>query len=102
MVCEAASDLFDAGNEAGRRIARAKMLLNQRNDRVPRLLAEPLVRARIADHRELSARRRDEKDDRNLPALTRTGSRLQLGHRCCVDVAVDMSGDLHRNCCMRR
>ncbi len=61
MMREMTTELFDTGHQTGGRIAVAKMLLHDSGDGVPGALAEPLVRVRVADHRECAARRYDEK-----------------------------------------
>jgi hypothetical protein len=43
MLCEMPADFLDAGNEAGRRIAAAKVILDGRRNRVPHRLTERIV-----------------------------------------------------------
>ena len=69
MLRQMLPHFFDPRDQAGRRIALAKELLDRRGDAVPRLLTEAFVCDRVADDGELPPRRHDEEVDRVVIGL---------------------------------
>jgi len=60
MLCQVAADFLDAGDQSGRRVAAAEVLLYGRRNRIPNCLTYPLVHTGVSDDGKLASRGDDQ------------------------------------------
>jgi hypothetical protein len=63
MLCQVAADFLDPGDQSGRRVAAAEVLLHGRRDRIPNCLTYAFVRTAVSDDGKLASRGDDQEVD---------------------------------------